>query len=350
MIKDLARSGVDAKSAFREIAEAYPERWIQSAKGIKDLFYQLAPAEVFADEADLVLWDWQKEVASYIISDECLNNDRELVYVIDKRGGGGKTRLSRWLTHHYNGKISFFTPCAKSDDLACGMQEDSKCCIFDIPYNVAHDQLRVCQEFGEKVRGRRIFSGKYNSHTVMLPKMPVAYFSNVDPIQMSRGRMLIAELIWPTVLQPGAGKSQEPDPSKIKVKWYRDGELQRQSFTPVTKPDLAGGSGDGFCESCEECLKGSHHMFERYGAGYRAKGGCCQTGPEPDFSAPPYLSQHRLPEGGWVLEGGTDTELEDTPALVRVALSEEERREARLMDALRASGARVFPGKRERSG
>ena len=287
MIKDLARSGVNSTVAFRQIADEYPERWIQSAKGIRDLFFQLAPPETFGDEAELALWSWQEEAFKYITSEECLNSDREVLVFEDSVGGAGKTRLSKKLINHFGGRVSFFTPCAKGDDLACGLRDDSLCCIADIPFNTAPEQGKLLYEFMEKVRGRVVFSGKYNAHTVFLPKMPCVIFTNAAPVQMSRGRILLGRLVWPQALSAGSSSGLLHDPARITIKWYRDGEWQR-GFTPTTQS--------------ADCLV-----------------------------PPDYLSQHRILSAA----GGMTEE----PAAVPVLRVEEP-----VLTALRAAGAQIFPG------
>ena len=104
---------------------------------------------------------------------ECQDN-REITWVVDFKGGKGKTFMSKWLVAMHD---AFYVDKGKQSDIIHAYQ-DQEYVVFDLcREKEEHFRYAMLETFKNGIA----FSGKYESSTKMFPFAKVVVFSNWEP-------------------------------------------------------------------------------------------------------------------------------------------------------------------------
>jgi len=173
--------------------------WLQlrCSRNLEEI-HQAEKRRKIVSHPDITLKDWQikiNEIAKGPV------HDREIHFVIDEKGGGGKSTFSKWLEAEYPGQVFYAEP-AKHEDLAtslqnhCNVHGDPKIVIIDVPREFAESNP-LPYRIMESCKNGRLQVTKYNSMMIRLDKIPHVFcFSNVamDPKKLSKDRIKIINI------------------------------------------------------------------------------------------------------------------------------------------------------------
>lgn len=116
---------------------------------------------------------WQKEVEEHLM----VQDDRKICFIVDEKGGAGKSALGRILMTKYK---CWYSTGGKFNDLACSYKEpDYKIAIFDLTRNVDRDFHPY--SFAEALKNGIFASNKYNSVCKQIIPPKVIWFMNQYP-------------------------------------------------------------------------------------------------------------------------------------------------------------------------
>lgn len=153
-----------AREEFPEVAARYPR---YAADYIADN-KETSPVE------NHTLYAWQRclldKLTNYTAS------DREVIFIIDYIGNGGKTYFSKWFINKYE-NAQIMNP-GKVADMAYAMDETCKVLFIDCPRS-RHELFQY--DFVEYVKNGLVFSTKYESRMKKLGRIHVVVFMNEDP-------------------------------------------------------------------------------------------------------------------------------------------------------------------------
>lgn len=178
---------LDTPPAHRDIAEEFPSLWGRYRTSCLDF------VELFGPRPNICEGEfkpWQRQL------DDLINgppNNRRVTFVVDPRGGKGKS----WLTRYWYSKRDDVQRLSigKRDDLAFAIDSSKRLFVFDIPRGQSEFlQYSVL----EQLKDQLVFSPKYQSSTKVLPHPPhVIVFMNERPdmTKMTRDRYHIFNLI-----------------------------------------------------------------------------------------------------------------------------------------------------------
>lgn len=121
------------------------------------------------------LRDWQSDLEQEL---EDPANDREIIFVVDREGGSGKTSFCRHLLSTRTEAVQVLSS-GKRDDLAHAILPHKSIFLF----NVARGGMEyLSYTLLEQLKDRLVWSGKYNSNMKILHSTPhVVVFSNEEP-------------------------------------------------------------------------------------------------------------------------------------------------------------------------
>lgn len=190
---------------FNAIKKEFPLAHIEQAKGtpkqnfkyctkiesrIKGPFYK-----GFADPIRTLtnLRPWQKEIVELIINHDW-NEDRLIYWIVDYKGGIGKTALAKYICLNFNAIYL----SGKSNDIkyAVAMLEEDKrnklTCIFDFPRSLEN---YISYQAIEEIKNGIFFCCKYKSQQIIFNSPIVICFSNFYPNleTLSKDRWVIKE-------------------------------------------------------------------------------------------------------------------------------------------------------------
>ncbi|EDV27887.1 uncharacterized protein TRIADDRAFT_52877 [Trichoplax adhaerens] len=134
------------------------------------------------------LYSWQKDVLDSMLA----QNDRQILWIYDQKGGIGKTAFAYFLIENYNDVI--YLNNAKCSDIALATDINIKIIIFDFSRSLQH---RINYTILEQLKNGILFSPKYNSKTKKLNYVPrILCISNYEPdlFQLSEDRWIIKNL------------------------------------------------------------------------------------------------------------------------------------------------------------
>ena len=120
---------------------------------------------------DIELYDWQLDVVKRVAT----QNDRKILWVLDEKGGKGKSVLTNWFIDNKN---AFMCNGGKLNDIAYAY-DNQKIVIFDLP--------RCIEDFTpyramECFKDGRLFSAKYQSCIKRFIPPAVIVFANFEPV------------------------------------------------------------------------------------------------------------------------------------------------------------------------
>lgn len=157
-----------------ELAETYPTEFCKYHRAAEKI-RKAAKSEKAADKMKkrfkgAELRDWQAEVVERVEA----QNDRQVTWVIDPKGGKGKSWLANWL---YANKDAFIVDCGKQADIAHAY-DCQGWVVFDITRS---REENVNYQVIECFKNGRIFSPKYDSCMKIFDPAKVIVFANWAP-------------------------------------------------------------------------------------------------------------------------------------------------------------------------
>lgn len=174
MLEDMKNK--DVKIA--DIAIKYPDLYVKYSNGIEKLYQRVRELQQKEEIYDIVeekgYNKWQKEIIESLEK----QNDRQVTWVFDKKGGSGKTELARHLI--LNNDACYFTN-SKTKDIAYAYNGE-KTVIFDLARSL---EDRVNYQSIEQIKNGLMFSSKYTSVTKIFNKPKVLIMANFMP-EMSK--------------------------------------------------------------------------------------------------------------------------------------------------------------------
>jgi len=141
------------------------------------------------------LWNWQEEVKNRCLSST--SSDREINYIIDKKGGVGKSKFCKYMCYHHN---ALMVPWGRTGDiLNLVVKKGAKdVYLFDLsrtkPQDWAKDDISAAME---QIKNGHIVNLKYETDTFMMCPPHIWCFSNNVPNlgSMSMDRWRFWEII-----------------------------------------------------------------------------------------------------------------------------------------------------------
>lgn len=164
-VADAIRAG----KSLREIAEEFPVQFMRYASGISTLFATLSAQP--AAETDFQPRPWQQDIITRISQDP---DDRKIIWVTDRSGNQGKTRL---VTHLVRNHQAVRLSGRMADMCYAFSMQPARIVCFDIT-RAAADSSDHLYSMGEQLKSGSIFSTKYQSRTIHFSPPHVIYFSN----------------------------------------------------------------------------------------------------------------------------------------------------------------------------
>jgi hypothetical protein len=164
-VKEGLRCKRKAREDFPELVAKYP-RWCY---------------DILSDQKDIQveeheLYEWQSALSEDLLQPP---DDRKVIFVIDKRGGQGKT----WFAKHYCKKYDdaqYMEP-SKKVDMAYALQDDLRVLFLNITRTTDENNLNYLYAFIESVKDGMVFSPKYESRMKYYDKVHVVVMMNQDP-------------------------------------------------------------------------------------------------------------------------------------------------------------------------
>jgi len=157
------------------IIDEYPGVYLRYYRSIERLIGRQKAQKEYEDFAgsfsDVTLKPWQTTVISRLDA----QTDREVLWVVDKIGGKGKTFLSKYLVVKHNALI---VTGGKTPDISY-LYNFQKIVVFDLARKTEFLPFQLI----ENLKNGVIFSPKYESHVKYSPNVKVVVFSNEDPDQ-----------------------------------------------------------------------------------------------------------------------------------------------------------------------
>jgi len=159
-----------------DIVDKHPGSWMRYNKSFDKYRKILKRIGVTAKNKEMMetihLRDWQKDAVERLL----VQDDRKVLWIIDRIGNAGKSFLSLYLGTIHN---AFEITSGKTSDIAYAYNFE-KIVVFDF---VRQKQDYVNYGVIEDFKNGRIFSPKYESHTIRFEPAKVIVFSNWEPDQ-----------------------------------------------------------------------------------------------------------------------------------------------------------------------
>lgn len=138
---------------------------------------------------ELELTEWQQDIKQILDGEP---NRREIIFVVDRLGGAGKTKFAHWyITHETHAQI--IVP-GKKTDMAYAYNTANRVVIFDCPRSKQGDFLQY--DFLEELKNGYIFNTKYHSviRRFKPPHVVVMMNELPDMTKLSEDRYVIKEI------------------------------------------------------------------------------------------------------------------------------------------------------------
>ena len=138
---------------------------------------------------DHEFFPWQQEVIEYLRQPA---NDREILFVVDPKGGKGKTWFAKKFTQQNPDDVQYMEP-GKKADMAYMLNPNIKCLFLNISRSFDEDARKYLYSFLESVKDGMVFSPKYESRMKLLGKVHVVVMMNEmpDKTKLSSDRYVI---------------------------------------------------------------------------------------------------------------------------------------------------------------
>ena len=162
----------DELSLQIKVSKEYAERHSYYDKIVSKLIHRKEQPEKFATWKTKLLYEWQYQMLQKIMS----QNNRRILWVVDKSGNNGKTFLCSYLNCLYN--FEYLDGLISSRDIGCLLTSSAKGIAFD----VARASLSAF-DYGalESLKNGHIVSGKYRGCHRRFNDMKIVVFANNYP-------------------------------------------------------------------------------------------------------------------------------------------------------------------------
>lgn len=187
--EDNGRGGIFGQllsvSSLQEAQQVDPELRLKHHFQLKDILLQNFLEQYSAPETSVPkLTRWQYNACWNLIT----QNNRAITWIVDERGGRGKTTLRDFLTTRL-GSSCFFTTGGKNADILHALVQRQtliKYVVFDYPRHVRPEfyNWKLLEDF----KNGDICSGKYNSVHLKFPSIKVLVLGN-HPLDGVRDRL-----------------------------------------------------------------------------------------------------------------------------------------------------------------
>lgn len=159
-----------------EILKLYPTQYVRYYKAFENarkLCLKDKNTKILQEQAKkATLKTWQKEVLTKLLNQD----DRKVLWVVDKDGNKGKSFLAKYIVGMYN---AFYVRGGRSSDIAYNYNYEP-ITVFDF----CRDQEdRINYQVIEDFKDGMLFSPKYESTTKIFPSAKTVIFSNFNPDQ-----------------------------------------------------------------------------------------------------------------------------------------------------------------------
>lgn len=210
-VRDACLSGETVK----DIASEFPTIYIKHHAGVEKIHKLLSgddEKERLNKEFEKIIWrPWQKQVMKIL---EEPVNERKIYWFYDKKGGVGKTKLSRYISLNYS---ALYLNNAKTKDIVYAI-DNQKIMVFDFARSLEEN---INYGAIETVKNGICFSGKYASNNKIMDRPKVICFANFLPnvYSMSLDRWEIYEI--------------KDDQSTIKIDTLKVGEIRSNKLEMI---------------------------------------------------------------------------------------------------------------------
>lgn len=180
---DSVKKDITEGIAWRDLCEKYPEYAIKYAGGLRSYFNELSPK--FQYELPQDRRPFQKQLLE--LADE-EPNDRQVLWIFDKVGNSGKTKLAMHLASQ-KGFLNLEN--GKTADIAHAWNGENV--IFDFSRT---QESHINYQVIESIKNGKVFSGKYNSVSKAYPSPHVWIFANFLPdyAALSKDRWVVMKM------------------------------------------------------------------------------------------------------------------------------------------------------------
>eukprot|EP00983_Pelagomonas_calceolata_P068625 1150006-Pelagomonas_calceolata.AAC.1 len=182
---DLAAACATLRSGgIHSVAEQHPTEFVKFNRGLRALQDELQ--ETPADEG-LHPYPWQQRLLDMVTGDP---DDRTIVWVLDRRGGVGKSRLAKHLVLNYGAILLE----GRLQDM-CYTYNKEPIAVFDISRAAAEHSDHL-YSMAEKLKNGLYLSTKYESRQKVFNPPHVIFFANQHPDyeKWSRDRIKVIDL------------------------------------------------------------------------------------------------------------------------------------------------------------
>lgn len=141
-------------------------------------YYSKDPdSEAFAEIIGLKLRPWQIVMHSALMK----QNDREVLVIIDKNGGQGKSTFAKWLVYYHDAWEVFQCETSKEmmGQVIPGVEEKKSIFIFDLPKAEGKAE-RALWSAVELIKDGRAYDTRYHDKRVYFKHPKVIVFTNHD--------------------------------------------------------------------------------------------------------------------------------------------------------------------------
>lgn len=157
----------------REVGEAHPDLLLKHYHAIEAIANETKWAAVQLGHHARPR-GWQKEIRDHLMCQD----DRRICFVIDEKGGAGKSSLAKQLMAEFK---CWYTTGGTQNNLACSYKEpDYEVAIFDLSRNPQDKDFHP-YTFAEQLKNGLFTSGKYMSCFRKVTPPKVIWFANQDP-------------------------------------------------------------------------------------------------------------------------------------------------------------------------
>ena len=122
--------------------------------------------------AEHPLNDWQQLIFQKLQREP---DDRSVMFLVDKKGGAGKTHFAKWYCKHYNAQV---LTSGKFADMAYALNMDNRVLFINC---TRQQQEFLSYSFLEAIKDQTVFSTKYESRVKNIPKCHLVVMMNEDP-------------------------------------------------------------------------------------------------------------------------------------------------------------------------
>eukprot|EP00967_Tisochrysis_lutea_P094002 scaffold136367_cov16-Tisochrysis_lutea.AAC.2 len=173
-----------ASGGIHSVAEQHPTEFVKFNRGLRALQDELQ--ETPADEG-LHPYPWQQRLLDMVTGDP---DDRTIVWVLDRRGGVGKSRLAKHLVLNYGAILLE----GRLQDM-CYTYNKEPIAVFDISRAAAEHSDHL-YSMAEKLKNGLYLSTKYESRQKVFNPPHVIFFANQHPDyeKWSRDRIKVIDL------------------------------------------------------------------------------------------------------------------------------------------------------------